>query len=220
MKKVLILIAVVVLGVGGYFGYEKVGSHKFVETLTPHVKNVSLRTTNAIGYETESDKQITFKELFEKLEADIQEIDKRLLEVQSVSTAKTAAVTDPTVSYLKTNQLFLRAMLQQYRKQLEFSSKMKWARKKVDDLKSVDHYGYKYAQTAFKEALSEMNEAEKEYKEAQVELNEAVIKLKTAREPLATVFPGDALIDAKKLEEASKILKKKDDDKKEEAESK
>lgn len=45
-----------------------------------------MRVTNELRFETESSK-ITFKELFEKLEADIAEIDKKII-VQSLSNPK------------------------------------------------------------------------------------------------------------------------------------
>lgn len=47
MKKVLLLLFAIILIVGGYYGYQEYQERKFIETIAPNVKNVSLRLTNA-----------------------------------------------------------------------------------------------------------------------------------------------------------------------------
>lgn len=131
-----------------------------------------MRVTNAIQYETEKDTNITYKELFEKLEADIAKIDERLLEVQTLSSLDTKSVTDPTVMYLKTSQEYLRALLSTYRKQLALQS----ARTLTEKVN------------------------EEEYKESLRKLLATVDRLRKARERVKPLFSDDALIPATQLD--------------------
>ena len=52
-----------------------------------------------------------FKELFEKLESDVAEIDKRILDVQTTATPKNKEITDPVLAYMNSSQELLRAVL-------------------------------------------------------------------------------------------------------------
>src|SRR5215470_7062569 len=121
MKKVTIAAVVLLIAGMGYIAYGKYEHNRFVASLVPHVKNSSLRVVNSTRYETDGGSLISAKELFEKLESDIAEIDKQLLEVQTLSSPKTSSITDPTVEYLKASQECLRALLQKYRKFLALS---------------------------------------------------------------------------------------------------
>ena len=92
IKKLAISILVVLILVAAYFAYIKYQDHKFIDLVVPHVKNTSLRLANVLRYETKSGEMkttanITYNELFEKIESDIIEVDKKILEIQTITTA-------------------------------------------------------------------------------------------------------------------------------------
>ncbi|MCA6215079.1 hypothetical protein KGA65_00870 [Ideonella sp. B7] len=200
MKKIFLVAVSIALSAVAYFSYSKYEQRQFMEALLPHVKNVSLRVANSARYETEADTKITFKELFEKLELDISEVDKHLIEVQTISSPKTAPVSDPVVTYLKASQEYLRAMLQKYRKTLAFSSANDFAEKSLDDLRTSSGYGFDFAKRSADQAIKELGKAEEELSAAVPELRATTEKLKAARATLAATFPADALIPVEQLD--------------------
>jgi hypothetical protein len=213
-KKVVVAIAVLILAGVVYVAYVAYGKYqhaRFVGSLVPHVKNSSLRVANSARYDTEEDSKITFKELFEKLEADIAEIDKRLIEVQTLSSPATSGTTDPVVAYFKASQEYLRALLQKYRKQLALSSARDLAEKSVrDETALVDTFRpyefYRVGKPAADQALNNQDKAENERNESLLELPASVNKLKEARERIRPLFPEDALIPATQLETVTRKI--------------
>jgi len=200
MKKALAGVTLLVVIGAGYFGYGHYQRQQFIERLLPHVKNASLRVENSARYETEDDSKITFKELFDKLEADIAEVDKRLIEVQTLASPDTAALSDPVVAYLKGTQVYLRAMLLKYRKGLAVSSASNWATQQIEDLRASSGYGVDYARRSADKALKDLTQAQSEYNETIPELRVAAEKLKELRAPLALFLPADALVTESQIE--------------------
>jgi hypothetical protein len=168
--------------------------------MIPHVKNSSLRVANSSRYEFEEDSHITYRELFEKLESDIAEIDKHLLEVQTRSSTKTSALTNPTVEYLKASQEYLRALLQKYRKQLNLQSALRWANESLDELRGSSYYGFEYAKRRSDKAIADVKKAEQEFSESLPDVLAAVTKLKDARSRVKSLYPEDSLIAVGQLE--------------------
>lgn len=210
-KKLIIVIAAAMVIVAGYVGFLKYEQHKFVESITPHVKNASLRLANVMRYETEKTK-ITYKELFEKLESDIAEIDKRILDVQTISTPSNKEVTDPVLEYLKGSQEFIRSLLSKYRKQLALSSASDWASNSIEGIRDAGPYGVEYASKAADKAIKELGKAEKEYNESIPDVLNATNNLKRARANLATTMPSDALADVAIFEAVAKKNESKKSD--------
>ena len=204
MKKVLTAVVVFAVAIAGYFGYSTYEQHKFVESIRPHVKNVSLRLTNASRYETEDGTKITFKELFEKLESDIAEIDKRILDVQTIATPANKDATDPVTDYMKGNQELLRALLTKYRKQLAVSTASDWVDRSLDELRSSNHYGFEYAKKATDKAIKELDKAIEESGKATADVVVTVTNLKDALARVTVVAPSDTLIDLTILDAIAK----------------
>ena len=203
MKTIAVAVLAIILMVAGFLGYQKYENFKFIESLTPHVKNASLRVANSARYESEEGSKITYKEFFEKIESDIQEIDKRLIEIQSISSPKNSSTTDPTVAYLKASQEYLRALLQKYRRMLKLSNAMDWSRKQLDELRSATSYAFDYAKKSSTKAIEELGEAEREYNESVPELAKTVAALKEARSKIVGVFSEDALIPIAQLDKVA-----------------
>jgi len=193
-KKLIIVIVTVIVIAAGYVGFIKYKQHNFVESITPHVKDASLRLANVVRFDTEETK-ITYRELFEKLESDIAEIDKRILDVQTIATPSNKGITDPVLAYLKGSQELLRSLLLKYRKQLTLSSAIDLADRSIDDMRNVGLSGLEYATTVSGRAYIDLGEVEKEYSEAISDVLNATNNMKKAHANLASSIPSDALAD-------------------------
>jgi hypothetical protein len=193
MKKTLAAVAVTLLTIGGYFGFAKYQRQQFIQALGSHVKTASLRVANSARYESDDGSQISFAELFSRLQADIQEVDGLLIETQSISTPKTATVTDPTVVYLQSCQEYLRALLQKSRKMLTLREAIDRSRKA---LRQADEYAHptRESDTEIVASAHEVDEAERGYASAVRDLVTTAGRLRESRKSIATVFADDALI--------------------------
>lgn len=194
MKFIVYIAIALAVVVGGYFGYQKYEQSKLIASLTPHVKNASIRVLNSTKFETESDSKATFKEVFERLETDITEIEKHLVEAQTLSTPKTAHIAEPSVRYMKASQEYLRALLQKFRRVLKLSSASDRTKEALDDLRSSSGYGFDYAKKRSDKALEELREAESEYNSAPKELAAAASALIESSKALQGTLASDALV--------------------------
>ncbi len=194
-RKIIIGVVIFAVIASGYVGFIKYEQHKFLESITPHIKNTSLRLTNDLRYETEEGTKITYKELFEKLESDIAEIDKRILDVQTIATPKNKEVTDPVIAYLKGGQELLRTLLLKFRKELAVRSATTIIERSLDDLRNANHYSFEYTKKAADRALNDLKKADAEYKEAKSDIRNAANNMKKIHAKLPTNIPRDALAD-------------------------
>lgn len=208
MKKTAIFVICAALAIiGGYFGYEKYQGYKLIESLKPSVKNASVRVTNELRFETESSK-ITFKELFEKLEADIAEIDKKIIEVQSLSNPKNKEKTDKIAAYLQGCQELLRILLSKNRKDLKFTSAVEWSNKTIENIKSAtSSFGIEYAAKTAKEAVKDIEKADKERIQAMLDLLSAIITFEEVNKSILPIMPVDTLVDMATLEKCATQIK-------------
>jgi hypothetical protein len=203
-KIILGLFAALVL-IGGWLGFSGYQESKFSESIRPSIKNASLRMTNTLRYELDDDTKITYKELFEKIESDISEIDKKILEVQSLEIPKYTKKTAPAIDYMKKCQNLLRALLQKYRKQMEYSSAMKWVDSSLEELKTSHGYSFDYAKTRTDKAIADLTKAGEEYSEARADVLATSKKLLEFMNTSAKAIPSDIVLDSKML---SKIIEK------------
>ena len=112
MKRILILCLTIMAVISGiYLGYQWYQEKKLIEAMTPYVKNTSLRTSNDLLYEINGGSTITYNKFLERLERDISEIDKTLLDIQNSRPAIKTKKRDTVLSYIKGCQELLRAQM-------------------------------------------------------------------------------------------------------------
>lgn len=217
MKKVLTVIVAVALAGAVFYGYKQHQRSELIASISPAVKNASIRVTNASKLETEKT-NITFKELFDRLDADTAEIEKRSIDVQSIATKENAELTDPVVEYLRHCQEFSRAYSMKYRKAFAFSNALDRVTDAIDDARTSNSYGYEYAAKRRDKAMEEMKKASSEAKKADEDFVAATRQLKDSRVKLAALLPDDALVPLAQLD--SLVEKKAKDGNKAEANKK
>jgi hypothetical protein len=197
-----LLIAAGILAVVGiaYIVYSNYQHAQFVAALVPHIKNSSLRVANSARFEAEGGSNITYKELFEKLQTDTAEIDKRLLEVQTLSSPATQTITDPTVAYLKASQEYLRALLSKYRKKLTLDSARDQFNDSVNGPLASSSFGSDLDKRLSDQAQKKLQKAKEEYTDSRRDVLATATKLKESRDRVNALFPVDALVPAGPLD--------------------
>lgn len=216
MKKVFAGVTLFIVVVVGYFGYQAYTRSAFLATLSPHVKNTSIRLNNAIRIELEPS-HVTFKEMFDRLDADIVEVDKHIVEVQSITTERTSALASPSIAYMQAAQEFSRAQLTKFRKMLAFNSAVSRSEDAITGLRTASGYGIDYARKESDRAVEELTKSGEELRASVSGLRSSAEKLKGALVHVSDQFPSDALIPPAKLDaviQANKDEKKSDDTKK------
>ena len=83
-KAIFLVIGLVVIFIVSFIFYRYYQISQVRNQLSPLVQNITLRTSNNVIFETEESK-ITYKELFEKIEKDLSEIDSKIIDLQTIS---------------------------------------------------------------------------------------------------------------------------------------
>jgi hypothetical protein len=206
MKRLAVGLTVTVLLVGlGYHGLGRYKKEQFIEAVSSPIKNASLRVANAATYETNDETKITFKELFDKLELDIGEIDKRILEVQTLAAPNQKNMTDSAVEYMRGSQSVLRTLLAKYRRSLSLASASQAYEAAQEALSSSGDLSL-YKLEALLKASKERKKAAEELSESVSDVLSSVKTLRGALARVATVanFRSDVLIDPAILETIAK----------------
>ena len=206
MRAVVVTAALMVSGLG-FVGYRTLEHKRFVQSLASEVKNTSLRVSNSAQYELEANSQITYAELFQKLEADVQEIDKNILQVQTISSPETAETTDPTLEYLRASQVCLRALVAKYRKKLALTTATTSAEEALKDYKeesASSSYLLDAARRRSDDAIRQIGVAATEYKDTLAGLVTAVEDLEHRRDAIASIYSDDALVSRAPLDAVAK----------------
>lgn len=208
MKRLIAIVVVLVLAGFGYTAYAKYEDYKFIEAMSPHVKNSSLRIANTLRYATEDGANITFRELFDNLESSISEIDKRILEVQTIETPSNKSSAEPVLTYLKGGQELLRAQLSAQRKAFSLNMALDQARRATVELRNSSDYGFDYAKKSADRSIEELKKAGEEMETADLGFLESSKKMVNLRNKAVDVMPADTLVDAAILDA---VVKKMDE---------
>jgi hypothetical protein len=220
MKKTIITVGLAAaLAAGGAYGYKHHQRTELITSVTPSVKNASIRVLNASKFDTDKT-SATFKELFDRLEADTAEIEKHSIEIQSLSSKDNAEITEPAVAYMRDCQEFSRALSMKYRKALAFSSAIDRLHDTMAEPMPSSDYGFQLRKSRREKAVEEMSKASEEAKSAEADLVAAANRLKASRAKVASVVPDDALVPVAQLDAVIKVNSEKAEKAKDETKSK
>lgn len=212
LKRLLVgLTAFVILGAFESPGLGQSNQRKFVELISPRIKNASLRLANVSRYETGDDSKVTWKELFERIESDVGEIEKGILEVQMISPPKKDATKEPAIEYLRGVQDLLRALNMKFRRSLALSAASEEMHK---ERLQASGSSAEARLERYVDVLEKQQKAAAELFSSVSGVASSVKALKGALARLAAVarFPSDVLIDPAILEAIAKKNKSKAED--------
>jgi len=197
VNKVYVWAAVAVVAIGGVFGFQHYKKGAAIEAVTPMVKSVSLRVGNMIAANTDPNSAMTFKEMFDKLEADIREVDNQILAVQTIETDGNMEITRPAIEYMKAGQDLLRQALNLSRKQLAKKTAEKWADSQVEEARTADGYSRDFAAKSARKAIKDWEKAMEEHKAAMTEARETANRFTAQIAKARGTFPAHAIIEEK-----------------------
>lgn len=200
---IVIIAMAIIVAIGGYFGYRAYDDYRFMAALTPHAKNASIRVTNAL--QSESGAHVTFRELFERTDSDLQEIEKRILDVQTMTTPDKEARSAPVVAYMKATQALLRAQAGKYRKLMEYTSALKSADRMSSEFWNSPGYN-QYLSRASSQARDEATKAKSEYLAAIQDASAALGRFSEVMHGISTSVGAGDLVPESVLRAASAAL--------------
>lgn len=189
-QAVALTVAIIAVSCFSYYSYTRHQVSVITVAITPKIKNTSIRVNNAHDMVANPESKATYMECFERLESDIKEIDKNIIDVQSVSTSSNALVTTPAVEYMKACNSLVRSMLAEVRSRLAYvnaDDRSKDAERRRNSY-NFDLYG------EYKNSIPELNKARKKHNDAVNDLRETANKLIPIFTEVSAIFSRDALI--------------------------
>ncbi len=195
MKNKIVLYSLIIVGViaVGFFGFRYYKVSSTMGSVAPLLQNISLRVANDVRYEYEPTK-ITYKELFEKIEKDLSEIDSKIIDVQAMPTTFCEDKVSGAITYAQSCQELLRMLLNKNRKSLQVSSALEWNKKALDLYLASSYYGAEYAKRSFNEDSKDVKTKMQDYKEATSELSPIIKKVEDARKKVVAYLPEKAVV--------------------------
>jgi hypothetical protein len=195
MKRAIIVAAALAAsGLLAYLAIVQYRERQVPPVVFQHVKNTSLRLSDCFSYELESS-HITYKELFEKIDKNISEIDSKIIDVRTLQTRSNEARLTPLLEYMKLSQEALRGQEMLYHKQLDVSSAVESSQEAVRELQSASYYSREYALRSAMRADEQFTKAALEYEQANQSLRQTIDHLAKARRSASNVATADILFD-------------------------
>jgi hypothetical protein len=175
-----VVLAIILLGVGGYFAFNKYQEAKkaeeerkyIAETLQqvePLVKNTNIRVQTCLKVEAE-DLKITWADYFDLLKRNTDELQENILKGKTIETEKNKSIISKSLRFIEQSQALLRIAQMEVRNRFEVStSKKRVAEKESEYLNkrnsmSSDLY-YKWwlnARDEYEKVMAKYNESKAE----------------------------------------------------------
>ncbi|WP_287917537.1 hypothetical protein [Comamonas sp.] len=209
MKKIAVLALVLLVFVGGYFGYQHYTSKELIKSATPTVKEATLRTKQIADFIT-SPSNATFAEIFKAANETVQKISELSITLESQNREANPDAIAAASDYLKAVQTLTRSINSIFRIRLDTRSASSAADDALEDLKSSNEYTRKYAKTRVDKALEKMKSNLDEMIAQDKEIVIAITNTETARANAAKYFPEDALLSPATLQELKKDFVKEE----------
>ena len=157
-------LVVVGIVIAGYFGFVKYQESQLVAAIAPLVKNGSIRVNDSVLIEIDPG-NITFGEAIKKLDENTSEIDKKIIELQSLDAAVAPAMQSSAVEYLRSGQALTRSLAGLSRKALSFHSAKGHSDEELKELRAASGYSVEYALKSARRANEAYQKAIAEYYE-------------------------------------------------------
>ena len=155
-------LVVVGIVIAGYFGFVKYQESQLVAAIAPLVKNGSIRVNDSVLIEIDPG-NITFGEAIKKLEENTSEIDKKIIEVQSLEAAVAPAMQSSAVDYLRSGQALVRSLAGLSRKGLSLNVARATSDAEMKELAAATGYSVAYAVKSASRANDALGKAGAEF---------------------------------------------------------
>lgn len=193
MKKILALAALLIVCIGGYFGYQQHQSNELIKAATPAVKEASIRTQQVVELIT-NPSNATYAEAFKKAEETIQKINDLIISLESQNRDANPDAIAAATEYLKASQTLTRSVNGIIRTKFESSNVRDRADDALEDMKSTNEYTRKYGRERVDKAIKNLQELLEETIEKAKEGRDAANKLIEKRTTAAKYFADESLV--------------------------
>ncbi|MDN2716959.1 MULTISPECIES: hypothetical protein [unclassified Janthinobacterium] len=213
MKKLLgVGFVVVCLAIGGYWGSIKYRESQLLAAIAPLVKNGSIRVNDSILVEVDPG-NITFGEAIKKLDENTSEIDKKIIELQSLDASIAPGKQTSAVEYLRVGQVLTRSLAGLSKKSLTMNSTQKRSDEEMKAVRAASGYAIEYAVKSALRANEAATKAAIDYFEQLPEMCESAKKFKDQRQKLLNDGMSENVINPENLDKlANKCNKDKEQD--------
>lgn len=200
MKKLLLLILILAVIIGGYFGYQHYQSQELVRHTAPTVKEASLRTKAVTDFITDPS-NATYGEVFSKADETVKKISELLITVESQNSDANPEAIAAAVEYLKAAQTLTRGINTAIRLRLDSSNAQDAADEAVKGLKSTNEYTRKFAREQIEKTIERMQSTLDKMVTHRNEISVAIAHFKTTHALAGKFFPADALLPTKAIQD-------------------
>ena len=198
-RKIILASAIIILAIGCIGGlkyYEQHQEQNFISSISPALKNTSLRFSNAQKIILATDQDRTYQNAFDEFEKAIAAIDENILATQTITDQKFKNISDASVKYQSLASDILRSEKSGIKAHALYSAKMNAANEANQLLKSTDNNyvmqrANKLALEALEESLEHLNEISKSSEKSK----NLLIEIQKLGNELATQLPKDSLIE-------------------------
>ena len=213
MKKLLgVGFVVVCLAIGGYWGSIKYRESQLLAAIAPLVKNGSIRVNDSILVEVDPG-NITFGEAIKKLDENTSEIDKKIIELQSLDASIAPGKQTSAVEYLRAGQALTRSLAGLSKKSLTMNSTQKRSDEEMKAVRAASGYAIEYAVKSALRANEAATKAAIDYFEQLPEMCESAKKFKDQRQKLLNDGMSENVINPENLDKlVNKCNKGKEQD--------
>jgi hypothetical protein len=175
--------------------------------IAPLVQNITLRTINDVKYEIDPER-ITYKELFEKLDRDISEIDSKIIDIQTIQSRFSDEEIAASLKYAKSCQGLLRALESKAYKQLAVNTAIEWKRKAQDLYLSSGYYGRYYTKKTYDEAMTDFDKKADEFYASVDDVTKAIKETELSRTTLTHFISDKFILDNELLSKLASLNEK------------
>ncbi|MED5615132.1 hypothetical protein [Janthinobacterium sp. P210005] len=200
MKKALgVGFVVVCVAIGGYWGSVKYRESQLVAAMAPLVKNGSIRVNDSVLVEVDPG-NITFGEAIKKLDENTSEIDKKIIELQSLDASIAPGKQTLAVEYLRAGQVLTRSLAGLSKKSLTVSATRQRSDEEMKAVRSASGYAVEYAVKSALRANEAATKAATDYLGQLPEMCESAKKFKDQRQKLLKDGISESVINPDNLD--------------------
>lgn len=203
------LIAIIIIA----FAYRFYEDRSRVAVLAPYMKNASIRLDRI--FRIEEEKGVTYREVLDRCESDLKELDQKLIELQTLSPSPAKEETAFSIQYLQEAKSLVRRFEAVSRKELQSNTAIESFRSLAREHWNSENYSA-WAMRSLDRSKDEADKAVKEQIEAYDDLSQEVRQFKNlvrnrpsgiAEETLVNRNLIQKLVDAADAREAKKSAK-------------
>lgn len=191
---------------GGYWAFEKYQERRTVDTVQPFIRQASIRVNDAVLIQSEPG-GISFAEVFEKLEKNLDAIDRILLDLQGLDIRSAVEVQTAAIRYVRSGQVLMRSIDLEARKLMALNIANTRLDSRRASVSTASASGLTDARIDEQMAVEKVGKASDEYLQYRGTMCEGAKKFKSERAKIVEVGLVENIIDEGGISEVMNACK-------------